>query len=101
MPLIHRDDAEAAGAVVLVCIRCLWRWARHGDHDPISCPKCRTTYWNRERSRDFDLRGGARRRLRRTPLRLKVRHCETLDETLREGAGDAPQEQVDRPETGV
>jgi len=40
------------------CSRCHYEWVPHTFDDiPVTCPKCRSPYWNKEKTRFFKSKG--------------------------------------------
>ena len=37
--------------VLLSCLRCGWFWIRRADRNPDVCPRCKSPYWNKPRTR--------------------------------------------------
>ena len=38
--------------VIYQCKRCQWTWPRRKDEAPITCPKCRSPYWDKDRQNE-------------------------------------------------
>lgn len=46
-----RDGQLRRESLLLSCIRCGWSWFRRSDKLPKVCPRCKSPYWNRPRTR--------------------------------------------------
>lgn len=40
------------------CLRCGHSWIGRVEHDPVSCPRCKSPYWNRPRKNNIKPREG-------------------------------------------
>ena len=39
------------------CLRCGHKWVQRVEHDPVSCPRCKSPYWNRPRKNNIKHEG--------------------------------------------